>query len=245
MNETKKNKSYLKITLIIIALLLVVFVGGSTYAHINGKETLISPLLRHLGIDNNKYEENATQLTQEDKQENVTVKLKDGVLDDTTLIIGYEINIDKNNPDAWIEVEGNYKLNNMSVKPINNIMEKISDTKYVYYQIFDSNEIKLNDIKNATIESDIYRISEYTETEDINSASKEYGTVHELEIKLIENVEIKNLVDSKTYEFPNAQEYEILENVKVSATELITGSYTNILKIKTDKTQYQGDSFEK
>ena len=36
-----------------------------------------------------------------------------------------------------------------------------------------------------------------------------------------------------------------MENVNVSVTEFITGSYTNILKIKTDKTNYNGNSFEK
>ena len=32
---------------------------------------------------------------------------------------------------------------------------------------------------------------------------------------------------------------------EISVPEFITGSYSNILKIKTDKTNYNGDSFEK
>ena len=37
----------------------------------------------------------------------------------------------------------------------------------------------------------------------------------------------------------------ITKNIKVSVTEFVTGSYANILKIKTDKTNYDGDSIEK
>ena len=60
-----------------------------------------------------------------------------------------------------------------------------------------------------------------------------------------ESISVKNLEENKKYEFNNPQKYEIAENVNVSVAEFIKGSYTNILKIKVDKTNYTGDDFEK
>ena len=42
---------------------LILGTGGMTYAHINGVETIISPVLRMIGI-NSKYEENATDINE-------------------------------------------------------------------------------------------------------------------------------------------------------------------------------------
>ena len=39
--------------------------------------------------------------------------------------------------------------------------------------------------------------------------------------------------------------YKTDKNIEISVPEFITGSYSNILKIKTDKINYNGDSFEK
>ena len=62
MKENKKKYNKLKIgnyfgkASIAACSILAVFFGGCTYAHVNGTETIISPLLRNLGI-NSKYEE--------------------------------------------------------------------------------------------------------------------------------------------------------------------------------------------
>ena len=66
MNKNKKNKIGYNLRKGVIAAssILVMFLGSCTYAHINGTETIISPLLRNLGI-NSKYEENATKFDEE------------------------------------------------------------------------------------------------------------------------------------------------------------------------------------
>ena len=56
---------------------------------------------------------------------------------------------------------------------------------------------------------------------------------------------MKKLEDSKIYEFKDTPKAEIFDNVNVFVTEFVEGSYANILKIKTDKTGYDGDVFEK
>ena len=56
--------------------------------------------------------------------------------------------------------------------------------------------------------------------------------------------ETNNVEESKEYVFENAPKYKILENVEISVTDFITDSYTNILKIKVDKTNYEGNFFE-
>lgn len=245
-NKTKviKFKDYLRTASIAASLMIVVFVGESTYAHVNGKETIISPLLRNLGI-NSKYEENATEFNKEVTQKEVKVKLTNGAIDDTTLIVGYEIEIENNNPDNWIEINGDYKINNITVKPINYSIDKLSDTTYTYYQVFDVNEIKIDNKEKVKIEANFYEIKEYTENETKNSVEAAYGETHTDEWKLQENITVKNLEESKTYEFTNSKNYEVMENVNISITNFITGSYTNMLKIKTDKTNYEGDGFEK
>lgn len=248
-NKKEKNRifklsNYIGKVSIAACTLLVTYVGGCTYAHINGTETLISPLLRNLGI-NSKYEENATQFNEEVTKKDVKIKLLDGALDDTTLILGYEIEITNNNPDAWIEVNGEYKINNINVKPINTNIDKLSDTSYIYYQVFDTNEIKIINKENIKINSNIREIKTYTENETLDSAYAVYGESFTENWNFDETINLKNLETSKKYEFTNTKQYKIAENVNTSLTEYITGSYTNILKIKTDKTNYTGDSFEK
>ena len=232
-----------KVILVILLVVLVIFVGVSTYSHINGTENLISPILRVLGI-NSKYEENATQFTEEEKENEVTVKMLDGTLNDTSLIVEYEINVQGIEPETWIEVYGDYTINNISTKPIDSMLEKISDTSYIYYQIFDVNEIKIND-EEVKIEAIINEIKEYTKSEELNSEQVVYGKIHNIHLDLQENIAVKNLEESKIYEFENTKKYEILENVSISATTLLKGSYINILNLSTDKTEYTGDAFEK
>ena len=224
--------------------ILVMFLGGCTYAHVNGTETIISPLLRNLGI-NSKYEENSTKFDEETTKQNVKIKMLDGAIDDTTLIIGYEVELKDIDLDSWIEIEGHYKINDTSIIPINTSIDRTSDKTFVCYQIFDVNELKIADNQNVKIDADIYRIREYTECEDIDSAYAVYGKVYEDTWSLKENIDIKKLTTSKTYELQDAKSYEIAKNLKVSVTEFITGSYTNILKVKTDRTGYKGDQIEK
>ena len=247
-NEKKYSKlkigDYFKRVSIAACSIMVMFFGGCTYAHVNGTETVISPLLRKLGI-NSKYEENATKFDSEVTSDNITIKLLDGAMDDTTFIVGYEINVPSIDSTQWIEIEGNYKINDINVAPLNTSIDRTSDTTFVYYQIYDMNEIKLDNSKNIKINANINCIKEYTEYEDMDSAYAEYGKAFENNWNFEEYIDMKNLENSKVYSFENPPSYEIAKGLKISVTEFITGSYTNILKIQTDKTDYNGDSIEK
>lgn len=224
--------------------MLVIFVGGCTYAHVNGKETVISPILNKIGISS-KYEENATKFESKITSENIKIKLDNGAIDDTTLILGYEIEMANNNPDGWIEINGEYKVNGMNFKPISHTIDRLSDNKYVYYQVFDVSEIMIDNPQNVYVNSNIFEIKEYTEVENNNSAYPEYGDSIKGEWNFEESISVKNLEDNKKYVLNNAGNYELIKNVNASVTEYITGSYTNILKIKIDKTNYTGNDFEK
>lgn len=243
-NRNLKFINYLRTASIAASVMVVTLFGGCTYAHINGNKTIISPLLTKLGI-NSKYEKNATEFNDKVTQKNVTIKMLNGALDDTSLIVGYEIEIKNNNPDNWLEINGDYKINDISIKPLNTTMDKISDTKYLYYQVFDINEINISTAKDVKIEANIYEIKTYTECETLDSAFAEYNGTFTGKWNFTETIDLKNLQESKIYEFTNLKDNEIIKNVNVSVTEFITGSYTNILKIKTDKTNYDGDDFEK
>lgn len=247
-NEKRYNKikvvNYFKRASIAACSILVMFFGGCTYAHVNGTETVISPLLRKLGI-NSKYEENATKFDSEVTSNDITIKLLDGAVDDTTFIVGYEINVPNIDSTEWIEIEGNYKINDINITPLNTSIDKTSDTTFVYYQVYDINEIKINDSKNIKINANINSIKEYTECEDENSAYAVYGKTFKNNWNFEEYIDMNKLENSKVYEFENPQSYEIAKGLKVYVTEFITGSYTNILKIQTDKTGYNGDSIEK
>lgn len=243
-NKELKMSNYIKRVLIAACSVLVIFFGGCTYAHVKGTETIISPLLRNLGI-NSKYEENATQFNDEIANGEVKIKILDGAIDDTTFIVGYRIEISNIKQDSWIEVNGKYKINDLSVKPINTSIDKESDTTFIYYQIFDVNEIKIDDTKNVKINADFNEIREYTEVENIDFAYTEYGETFKDDWNFEEKINVSKLEDYKIYEFDNPQKYQIAKNAYVTVTEFITGSYTNMLKIKTNKTNYNGDSFEK
>lgn len=223
-------------------LILVVGVGGSTYAHINGKETLISPLLRDLGI-NPRYEENTVLINKEVEDQNITVQMVDVAIDNTNIIVGYKINVPENK--NFIQIEGSNRVNGMYIAPINKAIKKVEENEYLYYQIFDINEIELENNEKITFNSNIYRISEYTEYESNYETYEEAVRIFEGNWTFEEVLEINNVVENKIYEFEEAPSVEIKENVNLSVTELVVGSYTNILKIKTDKTNYVGDDFKK
>lgn len=243
-NNILKTKNNLKIISIAASLVLVIFIGGNTYAHINGNETIISPLLRSIGINSN-YEKNTTPINESVDEKDVTVKMLDAAIDDLSLIVGYQIDIKNNNPDNWLEIEGEYKINNIEIKPINHTIDKISESSYIYYQIFDMNEVERENEKDIVLFSKIINIREYTECEDENNVYAEYGKTHTGEWKFEENIPVKNVEESKVYEFENSKIYETIKNVNMSVTKYISGSYTNILKIKIDKTNYKGNYFEK
>lgn len=244
VNKKMKLSNYVRRGIAVISSGLVIFFGGCVYAHVNGTETIISPLLRNLGI-NSKYVENATQIGSEVTKNQVKVKMLDAAIDDVTLIVGYQIDIENNNPDAWIEINGEYKINDVNVKPNNTSIDRISDTTYVYYQIYDTNELKLDEAKSIKMNAKITEIKEYTESEKLDSAYAEYGKTYEDGWNFEENITLKKLEDSKIYEFKDTPKAEIFDNVNVFVTEFVEGSYANILKIKTDKTGYDGDVFEK
>ena len=242
-NNKKSNVvSFFRTATVAACAVVVLGIGGCTYAHVHGVETIISPMLRKIGI-NSKYEENATKFNEEVKKEDISVKLLDGAIDDTLLILGYEIDVPEIPSNSWIDIDGKYEINDISVKPINTTMDKSNDGKYEYYQIFDASEIK--NLDSVNLNMNILAIREYTEVEGIDSVSAEYGKTFDAGWNFNETISVKNLEESKVYEFTDKKEYEIKENLKVEVTEFITGSYSNILKIKTDKTNYKGDAFEK
>ncbi len=242
--KNSKKYNYFKMAPIAASLMIVTFFGGCTFAHVNGRETIISPLLRQMGI-NSKYEENKTEFNEETKKEGVNIKILDGAIDDTSLIIGYEIQIDNNDYDNWIEIEGEYKINNITVKPINHSIDKLSDTSYIYYQVFDASEIKIENKENVKINATIRSIKEYKESETLDSVEAIYGKEHNNIWSFEENIVVNNIEKSKIYEFEDSSNKKTIENVYLSVTEYMTGSYTNILKIKTDKSNYEGDDFKK
>lgn len=223
--------------------IIVLGIGGFTYAHINGVENILSPLLNNLGI-NSKYKENATEFNNEVTKENITVKLLDGAIDDTLLIVGSKIDI-QNLQSSWLEINGQYKINDLQVNPINSSIDKLSNTEFIYYQVFDVSEIDIKDKENVKITLNITEIKEYNEVEDIDSTYIEYGKTYTNGWDFEETISVKNLTDAKKYEFTDSKTYKTDKNIEISVQEFITGSYSNILKIKTDKTNYNGDSFEK
>ena len=133
--ENKKSKNNLvKFISIAACLLVVLVVGESTYAHVNGKENWLSPLLKNLGI-NSKYEEHATNINEEVKNNNVNVKMLDAAIDDSILIVGYQINIENINMDNWIEIQGEYKINDINISPINKTIDKEEDNCFIICRI--------------------------------------------------------------------------------------------------------------
>lgn len=212
-----KKINWVKFVLITASLVIAILLGGVTYAHINGVETIISPFLRSIGI-NSRYEENANKFDEQKTENNVTVKMLDGVLDDVNLILGFQID----NADSLTKLNGEYKINNISINPISTTSQKISNTSYIFYQVFDVSNIKLENKANVNIDVKIRQPN----------------------VQLSETISVKNTQDAKTYENTNAKVYEVLDNVNISIISLTKGSYVDVLKIQTDKTNYVGDFFE-
>ena len=247
MKENTRKKSnlvtFFRNVSVAACVFIVLGISGCTYAHINGVENLLSPLLYKLGI-NSKYEENATKFNDEVTKENITVKLLDGAIDDTLLIVGSKINI-QNLQGSWIEINGEYRINDIQIKPINSTIDRLTDSEFVYYQVFDVNEIKIKDKEQVKISLDYTEIKEYNEIEDLNSAHIEYLKTYTNDWSFDKTISVKNLVDSNKYEYNDSKTYKIENNIEISISEFIESSYSNILKIKTNKTNYEGNYIEK
>ena len=234
MKKNQKNKIGYSLRKGVIAAssILVMFLGGCTYAHINGTETIISPLLRNLGI-NSKYEENATKFDEETTKQDIAVKMLDGAMDDTTFIVGYEIGIPDINLDKWIAMVGNYKINNVNITPINTSISKTEDGKFLYYQVFDMNELKIKDTKNVKIDVNIYKIKEYTEyMSDIITAVKGQAvTLSETENISFDIDELVKRVDIlMKHELKNALIYMNVQ-MKAPKTTKIHGDINSLVQV--------------
>ena len=67
-------------------------------------------------------------------KESITVKLLDGAIDDTLLIVGSKIDV-QNIQSSWVEINGQYKINDLQVSPINSTIDRLSNTEFIYYHI--------------------------------------------------------------------------------------------------------------
>ena len=81
------------------------------------------------------FEENATKFNDEVTKESITVKLLDGAIDDTLLIVGSKIDV-QNIQSSWVEINGQYKINDLQVSPINSTIDRLSNTEFIYYHIW-------------------------------------------------------------------------------------------------------------
>ena len=220
---------------------LILGTGGMTYAHINGVETIISPVLRMIGI-NSKYEENATDINETITDNSVEIKMLNAAIDESTLIVGYTIFSENINMLHWIDVNGNYKINGISINPISESIDKDLETKFLYYQIFDLSEIKFNSIDNLLFTSNIFEILEYTEVEGLESATAENIKSYSGNWSFNEEIPVKNINENKTYELKS--EGINTNGIVINAKEVVRSSYTNMIKIETNKNEYKGNSFE-
>ena len=115
-NMKTNNVSFIQKMRYVAAVLVVGILlgtGGMTYAHISGVETWISPLLRKIGIDS-KYEENSTKVNDEVTVNNEKVEMLDVAIDNSTLIVGYKITMPNVELENWIEVHGDYTVNDIN-----------------------------------------------------------------------------------------------------------------------------------
>lgn len=233
-NKSKKwNMAYItRYAAVIVLILILCGVGGTTYAHINGVETFLSPVLRKLGI-NSKYEENATIINEIEETEDVIVEFLDIASDDTLLIAGYRINVlNGKNP---IEVECYSRINDMNVEKIAYSIEEQAENEYIYYEIFNTADIELDDKEVIKFDTEIVNISEYTEAySDVIGKYNKTEKSYECEFKFSEEVEIKNIVESKKYNFTESYEKES-NGIKFSIKDFVKSSYANTIKVKTDK----------
>jgi len=246
-NMKTNNVSFIQKMRYVAAVLVVGILlgtGGMTYAHINGVETWISPLLRQMGI-NSKYEENATQINDEVTVKEEKVEMLDAAIDDSTLIVGYKITMPKVELENWIEVYGDYDVNGIAIQPVNIGVEKAEaeeGTEFVYYQIFDLNEIDFEGETELKFEAKIFEIDEYVEVEDLVSATAEYLEKYQGDWCFEKDIEVKNVEENVVYEL-ESEEVNYKEII-FDATEVVKSSYTNMIRIKTDKSNHKGDAFE-
>lgn len=220
---------------------LILGTGGMTYAHINGVETIISPVLRMIGI-NSKYEENATDINETITDNSVEIEMLNAAIDESALIVGYTIFSENINMLHWIDVNGNYKINGISIKPISESIDKDLETKFLYYQIFDLSEIKFDSVEKLTFTSDIFEILEYTEVESIDSVNAEYINNYSGNWNFNQDIPVKNISENKVYEL-NSEKLNV-NGIIINAKEIVKSSYTNMIEIETNKYEYKGNSFE-
>lgn len=247
VNMEEKNNKIIKINFkkyvaIAASLILIIFLGTSTYAHINGKETLISPLLRALGI-NSKYEESATKINKTQEDVGIKITMLDAGIDDGVLIVGYEVEMTGTEGYDWIDIDGTYKVNNIYVNVIQSHMDTIERGKYVFYDIFDISDINLGTEDYIKFSADIFGVNELYELHNLDSVEAVYGNRHTGNWNFEETLERKNVKEFKKLDI-NGQKIEIKKDLIIQATRLISSSFADILEIKTDKLNYKGDSFE-
>lgn len=242
-NEYKTKTVYnfmskLRYAMAVVISSIVVLSGGLTYAHINGVETIISPILRNLGI-NSKYEENAIKVNEEKESNSIKIEMSDMALDESNLIVGYKIAI--KNIDSWIDILGEYQINSINIQPTNESIDKC-DEYFVLYQIFDISDIKFNNDKIKFV-SKIDTIVEYMEVEDLYYAYNEEVNRYEGDWNFEKSIEINNILDKEEYIFEN-KDITIYDDVEVSIDSYVESSYTNMIRVKMDKTNYNDDSFD-
>lgn len=215
--DTKKNSyfvKYMKYGSIAACTVLTLFLGGSTYAHINGKETLISPLLNALGI-NSRYEENSTKINQDVENNGINIKMLDGAIDKTSLIVGYEIKIPNISLDDWIDIYGTYKINKMEVTPIASTIDKDEEGNFILYQVFDTSEINLKNNNAVTIEVNIKNILQYSEYEDLEENGLNYINKYKGNWNFEKDILLNNVIENKKLKYKENTEKEIMKNVKI------------------------------
>ena len=207
--------------------------GGMTYAHINGTETLISPLLRSIGI-NSKYEENAIEINKEIVDENnVKITLNNVAIDESVCIVAYDVDWPNVKVDEYIDLSGEFKINNINIKPINRFVKILSENKCMCYHIYDFSEIELvENEENIEFLSNINLLVKYNK-EQYELGSITYDNELESQWNFKEIIPVKNIEKNTSYEIDsNLIEFD---GYKIKATELVKSSYTNMIRIKTDK----------
>lgn len=209
--------------------------GGMTYAHINGTETLISPLLRSIGI-NSKYEENAVEIKKEVIDENdVKITLDNVAIDESICIVAYDIEWPDVKVNEYVNLSGEFKVNDISIKPINRFVKILNENKCICYHIFDFSEINLiEDKENIEFLSNVNLLVKYNK-EQYELGSRIYDNELESKWSFKEIIPVKNIEKNVSYEI-ESNELE-LDGYKFKVVELVKSSYTNMIRIETDKTE--------
>ena len=103
-------------------------------------------------------------------------------------------------------------------------------------------EIELKYAEKLIFTSNIFEILEYTEVEDLDSGYAEYLNKYKGKWDFEQEILNKNIEENIVYEL-NSTKLNV-NGFDISAEQIVKSSYTNMLKIKTDKSKYVGDDFE-